>query len=121
MSHARYAMLEREVEILDIVVCGCNRYLIVSVSDTNATLKCLLTDNFKDTGDLPAVGETVRVCVSSISFERSEPVILVRLIDYSPRKGNEEACYPSYSDLSQREEPPSQRKRMFFDLIQDYC
>ena len=121
MSHARDAMLEREVEILGVVVCGCNRYLIVSVSNTNATLKCLLADNFKDTRDLPAVGETVRVCVQSISFERSEPVILVKLIDYSPRRGNEEACYPSYSDLLQCEEPPSQRKRMFFDLIQDYC
>ena len=113
-------MLEREVEILNIVVCGCNRYLIVSDTNTNATLKCLLANDFKDTRDLPSVGETVRVRVQSISFERSEPVILVSLIDYSPTKGIQEACYPSYSELS-GVETPSRRKRMFFDLIQDYC
>jgi hypothetical protein len=114
-------MLEREVEILSIVVCGCNRYLIVSVGNTNAVLKCLLTDDFKDTRDLPVVGETVRVCVQSISFERSEPVILVSLVDYSPRKAEAEACSPAFSDLREGVATPSGRKRMFFDLIQDYC
>jgi hypothetical protein len=47
---------------------GCNRYLIVSVGNTNAVLKCLLTDDFKDTRDLPVEGETVRVCVQKHQF-----------------------------------------------------
>ncbi len=114
-------MLEREVEILGLVVCGCQRYLIISDTGTKATLKCLLADEFKDTRDLPAVGETVRVCVQSINFERSEPVILVRLIDYIPSKDGVTVCCPAFSDSSPGVGTSPPRKRMFFDLIQDYC
>jgi hypothetical protein len=115
-------MFELDVYILKTFCDGKHQCCVVRVCESNSVLKCVLSHERDDLRGLCEVGLTVRLCIMSVDFTRSEPLILVRVASSSEKTIEALAPHrpPQTSSSLDGVCASGQRKRMFFDLLQCY-
>jgi|Laugresbdmm110sn_1035088.scaffolds.fasta_scaffold124152_1 hypothetical protein len=118
-------MHERDVTILEVLRCGADVKLTVQTCNVNSVLKCLLSQEQECLWERLKVGEKVRVCITSIVFTRSEPVICLKVLDFLEEAGGalkpQEllAVSPIVCAVDNRSDKKN-RKRIFFDMLQEF-